>query len=111
MTRFRERLMKNIKPRTWCRFVDQCERYVESVINEVSLRETKEVLPLAAYIDLRRDNSAVMPCCTILEYSLGLELPDELFEDETFLKVYWAAVDMVCWSNVSWLRSAIISQK
>jgi hypothetical protein len=111
MTRFRERLMKNIKPRTWCRFVDQCERYIESVINEVSLRATKEVLPLAAYIGLRREDSAVMMSLTILEYSLGLELPDELFEDETFLKVYLAAVDMVCLSNVSWLRNAIIFKK
>jgi len=35
------------------------------------------------------------------EYVLGADLPDEVFEDPVFMSLYWAAADMVCWSNVS----------
>jgi len=31
---------------------------------------------------------------------LGIELPDAVFDDPVFQSVYFAAVDMVCWSNV-----------
>jgi hypothetical protein len=91
-----------MKPRTWRRFMEHCTNYIECVIREAELREAGKILSLPAFIDLRRENSALRPCCCLAEYCLGLELPDELFKDEAFLKAYWAVVDMVCWSNVSW---------
>jgi hypothetical protein len=37
----------------------------------------------------------------MIPYILGIDLPEEVFEDRNFQKVYFSAVDMVCSSNVS----------
>lgn len=68
---------------------------------EAELRERDEVLSMAAFEPLRRDNSGVCVCFSLFEFALGIDLPDSVFEDKVFMEVYWAAVDMVCWSNVS----------
>ena len=59
------------------------------------------VLDPGAYRDLRREGSATRTCFGLLEYTLGIDLPDDVFKNETFQTMYWAAVDMVCWANVS----------
>jgi hypothetical protein len=51
-------------------------------------------------VPLRRENSAVRCCFTFIEYNLGIELPDAVFDNPIFQSVYFAAVDMVCWTNV-----------
>jgi hypothetical protein len=71
------------------------------VATEATLRERGEVLDLASFILLRRENSAVRLCFGLFEYVLGIDLPDSVFEDPIFMSLYWAATDMVCWSNVS----------
>jgi hypothetical protein len=68
---------------------------------EALLRERGDVLDPEAFIALRRGNSATRVCLGLVEYILGMDLPDEVWEDETFLKAYFAVVDMVCWANVS----------
>lgn len=39
----------------------------------------------------------------MFELTKGVNLPDEVFFDTAFTQCYFAAVDMVCWSNVSYL--------
>jgi hypothetical protein len=53
------------------------------------------------FIPLRRNNSAVLLCFALVEYILGIDLPESMYQNTTFLKAYWAACDHVCWSNVS----------
>ena len=74
--------------------------YVYAFTREADLRTRGEILDLDAYIIDRRDNAAIRPCFDLMEWALGFSLPDEVFEDEAFQRVYWAGIDMVCWSNV-----------
>jgi hypothetical protein len=53
------------------------------------------------YIPLRRNNSAVLLCLGLNEYILGIDLPEETYQNPVFMKAYWAACDHVCWANVS----------
>lgn len=98
---FRARFVTTVKPKTFRRFLEHCDAYVESVVQEAGLRDRKEVLELEEYVHLRRENSAVRVCFGMISYILGIDLPDEVFADPNFQKVYFSAVDMVCWANVS----------
>ena len=64
------------------------------------------MLGLADYEPLRRENSAIRLCFGLFEFALGIDLPNEVFEDSAFMDLYWAAADMVCWANVS--RSRLV---
>lgn len=104
IARFRARFVRLAGPNNIRRFIALSEDYTECVAQEAELRERGEVLTLDEYIPLRRNNSAVLLCYSLVEYILGIDLPDEVFEDDDFADAYWAATDMVCWSNVR-LRS------
>ncbi len=89
------------RPKTFRRFLEHCEAFIESVVQEAGLRDRGEVLELEPYVHLRRENSAVRVCFGLISYVLGIDLPDEVFSDPTFQRMYFSAVDMVCWANVS----------
>ena len=78
-----------------------CTSYAAGVTREAELRSDHSVLGPDEYRDLRRENSAVRVCLGLIEYELGIDLPDEVFENEAFMGLYWAVIDMVCWANVS----------
>ncbi|KAH0585068.1 Pentalenene synthase [Termitomyces sp. J132] len=96
---FRKRLMCLFGPKATARFLRNWETYCASVITEAELREKGKILDVDAFITLRRENSAVRLCCSLIEYCFGTDLPDEVFEHPVFLEIYWAAVDLVCWAN------------
>lgn len=78
-----------------------CKDYIECVGTEAELRERGEVLDVDAFTALRRENSAIRLCFGLFEYALGFDLPDEVFENEAFMELYFAGCDLVCWANVS----------
>ncbi|KAJ2922852.1 hypothetical protein H1R20_g14238, partial [Candolleomyces eurysporus] len=96
---FRERFVRLAGPNNLRRFIELCERYTECVAIEAVLREEGDVLSLEEYMPLRRNNSAVLLCFSLVEYILGIDLPDDVFEDPDFSEAYLAACDFVCWSN------------
>ncbi|TFK49911.1 terpenoid synthase [Heliocybe sulcata] len=96
---FRERLTRRAGPNSLRRFIKIFGDYIHAVAYEAELRSRNEVLGLEAYIPLRRENSAVRTCFGLIEYAMGVDLPDEVFEDPVFKEMYLAAVDTVCWSN------------
>ena len=98
---FKQRLLEYAGPRCYRRFLIHCVDYVNAVAREAELREQGEVLDIAAFQTLRRENSAIRLCFGLFEFVLGVDLPDAVFQDEHFMTLYWAAADMVCWSNVS----------
>jgi Terpene synthase family 2, C-terminal metal binding len=99
--RFRERFVRLAGPNNIRRFAELCDSYTDCVAKEAELRERGEVLGLEDFIALRRQNSAVLLCYSLVEYILGIDLPDSVFDDPGFSKAYWAACDFVCWANVS----------
>lgn len=92
--------MSLAKPNTSRRFFLLWKYYIDAISEEAALRERKEVLSLAEFTPLRRENSAMRLVFGLSEYALGIDIPDEVFENEVFQSVYMAAVDMVCWANV-----------
>lgn len=82
------------------RFINLWEKYTDSVAKEAELRERGQVLDIESFIPHRRDNSAILLCFSLIEYILGIDLEDEVYEDPTFLDAYWAACDHVWWANV-----------
>ncbi|KAI0635720.1 terpenoid synthase [Trametes polyzona] len=100
MTReFKQRLLAHTGPNAYRRFLMHCDDYVNAVAREAEYRERGEVLDMAAFETLRRENSAIRVCFGLFEFALGIDLPDAVFRDEHFMTLYWAAADMVCWSN------------
>nr|UPX76565.1 putative 1,10 3RNPP carbon cyclization sesquiterpene synthase 147 [Hypholoma fasciculare] len=96
---FRARFYRLAGPKNAKRWETLCQAYTDCVATEAELREQGKVLPLKDFIPLRRNNSAVVLCFALNEYNLGIDLDDEVYQDETFLEAYWAAVDHVCWAN------------
>ncbi|VDB89812.1 unnamed protein product [Peniophora sp. CBMAI 1063] len=96
---FRARFVPTCGPRSFSRLLQHCVDYVACFAREAELRETQTVLDPLSYRDLRRGNSAVRVCFGLYEYALGIDLPDEVFENDTFRSLYWAAVDMTWWAN------------
>jgi hypothetical protein len=82
------------------RFINLWKRYTDAVAREAELRERGQILDLKSFTPLRRHNSAVLLCFSLIEYTLGIDLDDEVYEDATFMDAYWAACDHVCWANV-----------
>jgi hypothetical protein len=99
-TRFRARFLRLSGPKNARRFVDLCETYTQCVGKEAELRESGRVLGVNEFIPLRRQNSAVLLCFALVEYILGIDLDDNVYEDKVFMDAYWAACDYVCWANV-----------
>ena len=96
---FRQRYFRTAGPNTARRFLTHCKDYIECVGTEAELRERGEVLDVDAYTALRRENSAIRLCFGLFEYALGFDLPDEVFENEAFMELYFAGCDLVCWAN------------
>ncbi|TFK40242.1 isoprenoid synthase domain-containing protein [Crucibulum laeve] len=96
---FRARFVRLAGPNNTRRFVHLCEEYTKCVGKEAELREQGQVLDIKSFIPLRRNNSAVLLCFCLVEYILGIDLPDTVYDDPIFMNAYWAAVDLVCWSN------------
>jgi Terpene synthase family 2, C-terminal metal binding len=92
--------MRTARPGTFRRFLDSSQAYINGVVEEARLRERREVADLDGYLLLRRENSAVRLCFGFIEYALGIDLPDEVFADPIFQKIYFASLDMVIWANV-----------
>ena len=98
---FRRRYTTLAGSNTAARFLKHCKDYIDAVAHEAELREMGQVLDIAAFTDLRRENSAIRLCFGLFEYALGIDLPQYVFDDPAFMKVYMAAADLVCWANVS----------
>lgn len=83
------------------RLVQSCAAYIDAVCREADLRERGEILCLEEYRMLRRENIALRLCFSLFEYCFGFDLPDEVFSDPTFLRIFYGAVDTIALANVS----------
>ncbi|KAF5309463.1 hypothetical protein D9619_012389 [Psilocybe cf. subviscida] len=96
---FRDRYRRLAGPRQVQRFNRLGEMYAECISAEAEFRERGEYPNLETFIPLRRNNSAVLLPFSLVEYALGIDLEDEVYEDPNFSAAYWAACDYVCWVN------------
>ncbi|KIJ66684.1 hypothetical protein HYDPIDRAFT_85809 [Hydnomerulius pinastri MD-312] len=96
---WRKRFLERLGPYASKRFMKHAEDYIDAFVLEAELRDKGKILDLASYPALRRNNSANHISFDFAAFGLGFDFPDELFEDPTFVKVYFAASDMIWWSN------------
>ena len=84
------------------RFFKHLTAYIEATASEAKLRTEGRHLDCIKELSLmRRDNGGVWGAFDLIEFSLGIELPVEVFDDPNFMRVHCAANDMILYSNVS----------
>jgi len=81
--------------------------YFQGVQQEASFRTDGIAPDIQTYIEMRRETSACKPVFDLIEYSLDLELPDDVIEHPIIMALSQGANDLVTWANVSTIRSPI----
>jgi alpha-muurolene/germacrene-A/gamma-muurolene synthase len=81
------------------------QMYFQAVEEEAVFRAEGIIPDLQTYIDIRRDTSGCKPVFDLIEYSLGLELPDSVIDHPVIMALNQGANDLVTWSNVSAVAS------
>ncbi|KAI5122525.1 hypothetical protein M0805_005252 [Coniferiporia weirii] len=113
VSRFTRDFMKRLSngsPEFRKRFIKHCTDYIDTVLPEADLRAQDKVLSLEEYVHHRRENGGVRPCFDLFEYAFNVALPDEVFEDPAFMRAYFAAVDMIGWSNDAYSYAAELAR-
>ncbi|KAG8740259.1 hypothetical protein FRC10_004559 [Ceratobasidium sp. 414] len=112
---FFNRMRANSSPATIKRFVDAADLFTQAVLEQTVNRSTHYVPTVEEYIKVRQDTSSTKMfycrfffepqkhsdiCVTaVLEYSLGLDLPDEVHNDPIITELLVAGNDIVNWAN------------
>jgi hypothetical protein len=108
-TRFSARIRAKGLPRFLKRLIQDHGSYVRAVAREAELRSKNTLLNFSDYIILRRDTIGVRPVFGMMEFALNIDLPDEVFEGEAFMRAYFAAIDMLALANVSMMNHMLVS--
>ena len=82
------------------RFISGFDDYLKSVIVEAEDRVTGNLRTVDDYIILRRDTCAAKPTFSCL--GLGLQIPNEVFENPFIIALLENAADLILISNVSY---------
>jgi Terpene synthase family 2, C-terminal metal binding len=77
------------------------EMFFQAVHQQASYRSDGTDPDLETYIAMRRETSGCKPVFDLIEYSLDLELPEEVVDHPIILALNQSANDLVTWSNVS----------
>ncbi|QRV73699.1 terpene synthase [Ceratobasidium sp. AG-Ba] len=93
------RMRLTASPATIRHFVKGAEIYMNAALKQNIHRTVDNVPTVQEYIELRRDVGAVQLAFAVLEYSLGLDLPDEVHSDPVMFELELAANDIICWTN------------
>ncbi|KAJ7633070.1 terpenoid synthase [Roridomyces roridus] len=84
---------------TQARFKETLALFFEAVNLEAECRDSGMIPDLESYISLRRDTSGCKACWVLIEYGLGIDLPDFVVEDPVIEALNQSTNDLVTWSN------------
>lgn len=101
LRRWKARYDRKKLPNSERRFIKRFSDYLDGVSREAKLRDENRTLDVDQCTLLRREYSGTQTVFALFEFVHGIDLPDAVFEDQTFMAMYWAALDMVNFSNVS----------
>ncbi|KAG8985178.1 hypothetical protein FRB93_006065 [Tulasnella sp. JGI-2019a] len=96
---FWERACSTASEGTQRRFIETTQLYVDAIYQQVVNRRHDQIPTIETFIQLRRDTSAVKLVFALVEYSLDLQLPDEVFEDPIMQSLEQGANDILTWAN------------
>ncbi|KAG8917205.1 hypothetical protein FRC03_004894 [Tulasnella sp. 419] len=93
------RACQTASPGTQKRFIETTDLYVQAILQQVVNRTHDQIPTIESFIQLRRDTSAVKLVFALVEYSLNLDLPDEVFEHPLIRSLEQGANDILTWAN------------
>jgi alpha-muurolene/germacrene-A/gamma-muurolene synthase len=81
--------------------LETLEQFFESVNLQAQARDAGIIPDLESYIDVRRDTSGCKSAFDLIEYSMGIDLPEYVHEHPVIEALKQGSNDLVTWSNVS----------
>ncbi|KAH7334147.1 isoprenoid synthase domain-containing protein [Rhizoctonia solani] len=93
------RMRQVASPATIRHFVDAVDFYTQAVYQQKVNRSTDTTPTIEEYIQLRRDTSAMKIAWAVLEYSLDMDLPDEVVNHPIVKELADAGNDILTWAN------------
>jgi len=81
------------------RMINAFYTYTQATLQQTTNRSVDKIPSIDEYIQIRRDTSAVKIGFAVLEYSLGLNFPDAVFEDPAMAELWVAGNDILTWAN------------
>jgi len=99
-SRFRDNVLQKAGSEVRRRFIQHYCDYAVEIHTEAVLRDKSEVLDFSSYLSFRRETSGVRYTFDIVEYCLGLNLPQYVHDDPVFATASTAGMDLIFWTNV-----------
>lgn len=96
---FWARCIKDCGPGAQARFRESMGLFFEAVNIQAKARDSGEIPTLESYINVRRDTSGCKPCWALIEYAVGIDLPDYVAEHPVIEALGQYTNDLVTWSN------------
>ncbi|KAF8197508.1 isoprenoid synthase domain-containing protein, partial [Pholiota molesta] len=97
---FWARCIPGCGPGAQARFKETLELFFEAVYIQARARDEGIIPDLESYIDVRRDTSGrCKPCWALIEYALGIDLPDFVVDHPVIQALNQGTNDLVTWSN------------
>ncbi|KZT69830.1 terpenoid synthase [Daedalea quercina L-15889] len=93
------RCIKDAKPGPQARFKQNLDLFFSAVQIQAANRSAGIVPDIESYIIDRRDTSGCRPAFDLIEYSMGIDLPEYVLEDPVIVALSNASNDLVAWSN------------
>ncbi|KAG5650494.1 Alpha-muurolene synthase [Sphagnurus paluster] len=96
---FWARCIEDAGPGVQARFKETLGFFFEAVNIQARMRDEDDIPDLESYIAFRRDTSGCKPCWALIEYALGIDLPQSVTEHPIIEALNQATNDLVTWSN------------
>ncbi|KAF5373605.1 hypothetical protein D9758_000965 [Tetrapyrgos nigripes] len=96
---FWTRCIPDAGPGCQSRFKETLGLFFEAVNIQATARDADVIPDLESYIDVRRDTSGCKPCWALIEYALGIDLPEFVAADPVIMALNQYTNDLVTWSN------------
>ncbi|KAI0929342.1 Alpha-muurolene synthase [Taiwanofungus camphoratus] len=93
------RCIRDAKPGPQARFKEHMELFFDAVQKQTEDRDAGIIPDLESYIDMRRDTSGCKPSFDLIEYAMGIDLPDFVMDHPVIRALNQFANDLVTWSN------------
>ncbi|KAJ4478458.1 terpenoid synthase [Lentinula aciculospora] len=93
------RCIRDAGPGCQARFKENLGLFFEAINIQAIARDAGVIPDLESYIGVRRDTSGCKPCWALIEYALGIDLPDFVVEDPIIITLNQSTNDLVAWSN------------
>nr|WES10307.1 microbial terpene synthase-like protein 6 [Dryopteris fragrans] len=81
------------------RFVSTMEDYLHAIKVQATFRKLHRLPDMQAYLEIRRQASFILPCIALLEYALGIELEEEVYNNPLVEKFRYLALDYIFLCN------------